>query len=419
MDSKRPRALVITTMFPKPALPNSGIFVARRLRAAAEHADLEIVSPVPWFPFASRLKRYSFRAAIPSKAEIMGLPVRYPRYLSVPRYLKPLDGLFLAASVWWTTRRSQFDLIDAQLAFPEGWAARLLARLRGVPYCITVRGHDVNHLPEFPIRGRQVRTALRGAGRVMGVADALRRCCVALGCPEDRTETIPNGVDRSVFQPIDRAAARRSLRLDPQRRYVVSVGNLVERKGHHVLIQAIALMKQRGGAVPTLLIVGAPSEEGDYSHVLRALIKELQLENEVILAGEQPPERLPYWYSAADVMCLASSKEGWANVLLESLACGTPVVATRVWGTPEVICNDALGRLVTRDPESFASALSKCAEVSFDRNDLVRYVAGYSWEEAGRKLVANYRLALRTYRPGDRPESLRPHSSHAGVSHPS
>ncbi len=397
MSPVKLRVLVITTMFPNPALPNFGIFVARRLRAASRMADLEIMSPVPWFPFGTRLERYHHRGLIPDRSEILGLTVHYPRYLSVPRYLKPLDGLSLAVSIWWACRGSRFDVIDAQLAFPEGWAARLLAMIRRVPYCITVRGHDVNHLPEFPVRGRQVRYALRGAARVMAVAEALRQCVISLGCPEEKTETIPNGVDMGVFRPIPRDDACAHLKLDPGKRYLVSVGHLVERKGHHIIIEALALLKARDRPVPTLAIVGAAGEEGDYSSALRELISRHGLEDRVILAGEQTPEMLPYWYGAADALCLASSKEGWANVLLESLACGTPVIGTRVWGTPEVICHESLGILVERDAESFAAAIEGLRTTPFREDDLVRHASGYTWEEAGKRLAANYTLAHGTF----------------------
>ncbi len=393
MNPPKLRVLVITTMFPNPALPNFGIFVARRLRAASTLADLVIMSPVPWFPFGTRLERYRHRGLIPEQAEILGLSVRYPRYLSIPKYMKPLDGLFLAVSIWWASRGLKYDLIDAQLAFPEGWAARLLAMIRRVPYCITVRGHDVNHLPEFPVRGRQVKYALRGAARVMSVAEALRQCVLSLGCPEERTETIPNGVDMEIFRPIPRGVACAQLKLDPGRRHLVSVGHLVERKGHHILIEALGLLKGRHRPVPRLAIVGAAGEEGNYSSVLRELIGKHGLEGEVILAGEQSPEMLPYWYSAADALCLASSKEGWANVLLEALACGTPVIGTRVWGTPEVICDDSLGILVERDAESFALAFERLGAMSFREDDLVRHASKYTWEQAGLRLAANYRLA--------------------------
>jgi glycosyltransferase involved in cell wall biosynthesis len=322
--------------------------------------------------------------------------------------MKPFDALSLAASIWWASRGSRFDLIDAQLAFPEGWAARLLSAIRRVPYCITVRGHDVNHLPEFPVRGRQVRYALSGAARVMSVAEALRQCVISLGCPEERTETIPNGVDTEIFRPIPREDACAHLKLDPSRRYLVSVGHLVERKGHHILIEALGLLKDRRRPVPTLAIVGAPSEEGDYSSVLRELISRHGLDEEVILAGEQSARMLPLWYGAADALCLASSREGWANVLLESLACGTPVIGTRVWGTPEVISQEWLGILVERDAESFADAFERLAGMSFREEDLVRHASKFTWERAGMRLAANYRLARDTFFASNEPTGLRP-----------
>jgi teichuronic acid biosynthesis glycosyltransferase TuaC len=140
---------------------------------------------------------------------------------------------------------------------------------------------------------------------------------------------------------------------------------------------------------------------------LRDLISKHGLEGEVILAGDQPPESLPYWYSAADALCLASSKEGWANVLLESLACGTPVIGTRVWGTPEVINHESLGILVERDAESFAAAIERLETMSFREDDLVRHASGYTWEQAGKRLAANYRIAYDTSRrrKRDRAES--------------
>jgi glycosyltransferase involved in cell wall biosynthesis len=166
------------------------------------------------------------------------------------------------------------------------------------------------------------------------------------------------------FRPIPREVACARLGLHPGRRHLVSVGHLVERKGHHILIEDLALLRARRRPVPALAIVGAPSEEGDCSPALRELISGHGLEADVILPGEQPPERLPCWYSAADAPRLASSKEGWANVILESLACGTSVIGTRVRGTPEVIRHESLGLLVGRDAVSFAAAFEGLGEMA-------------------------------------------------------
>src|SRR5207249_1623919 len=161
--------------------------------------------------------------------------------------LKPLDPIFLFLAVWREVRgmRGEFepDLIDAHLAWPDGAGARLLARVLGKPFTITLRGHDVNEFPRFPWRRRQIVAALHGASRVMSVADALRRAAVDLGCPSEKTEAIPNGVVMDLFVPRDRREARERLGLPLDARIVLSVGHLVERKGHHIAVEAIARLR--------------------------------------------------------------------------------------------------------------------------------------------------------------------------------
>jgi glycosyltransferase involved in cell wall biosynthesis len=311
---------------------------------------------------------------------------------------KPLDGVFLFLSCWWQARKIRktfpFDLIDAQLAFPDGFAAYLLSRLFKVPFTVTLRGHDVNHLPVFPVRRRQICLALKGASRVMAVAEALRIAAVDLGCPSQNTETIPNGVDRTLFYPTERDAARRLLGLPASAKIILTVGHLVERKGHHLVVQALASMVAERNEDYFLAVVGGPGEEGDLRSLIESEVIRLGLTERVRLVGPVANEKLQPWFSAADLFCLASSKEGWANVLLESLACGTPVVATNVWGTPEVICSPALGILVDRTVESLASGLHDGLTRQWDRKELVDYASRFTWERVGDRVAKNYRLAL-------------------------
>jgi teichuronic acid biosynthesis glycosyltransferase TuaC len=100
----------------------------------------------------------------------------------------------------------------------------------------------------------------------------------------------------------------------------------------------------------------------------------------VSLVGSKPNDELKYWFSAADVSCLASSREGWANVLLESLACGTPVVATRVWGAPEVINSPQLGILVDQTVESIGEGLKVALGKEWDHGILIRYASSRTWD---------------------------------------
>jgi glycosyltransferase involved in cell wall biosynthesis len=189
-------------------------------------------------------------------------------------------------------------------------------------------------------------------------------------------------VDPERFRAHDREEARRALGLDLQERIVLCVGHLVVRKGFQHVVRALPRVL---AARPEtrLVIVGAKGEEGDFSRQLHRTIAECGLAERVSLPGAVPNENLALWYSAADVFCLASEKEGRANVLLEALACGTPIVATGVWGTPEIVCDESLGILVERtDPETLGRALLAALEREWDRERLVSHARGFSWDAA-------------------------------------
>lgn len=401
----RLKALSVTTLFPSRAQPVHAVFVLNRLRRVSEHCDLRVVVPVPWFPLAWLVRRqHQTWRAIPREDRIGNLQVYYPRFFSIPLLMKPLDGFTVAFSVWRLARRLRrefdFDLIDAHLAFPDGFAGVLLGKLFKRPVTVTLRGHDINLLPtaRFPVRKRQIQYALKHADLVIGVADALRRGAVELGADPQKTVTISNGVDTDIFFPVPREEARARLGLPRNRQVILAVGHLVERKGFHLIVEALGLLRQAGREVPYLVVVGAAGEEGDYSAVIKERIARFGLRNDVLLAGAQPNEKLCDWYNAADVFCLASAMEGWANVLLEALACGTPVVATSVWGTPEVVTSDALGLLVRREPEDIARGLALALNKTWDRERIVAHACPQTWQKVGERVAASFAAAVENAR---------------------
>jgi glycosyltransferase involved in cell wall biosynthesis len=378
------KVLGISTLYPNASQPVHALFVEQRVEALARRVPLRVLAPVPWFPIAGVLRRYRHRRLIPRREVRRGVEVLYPRFVSVPRFAKPLDGVFLflscLASAGALRRSFAFDRIEAHLAFPDGWAAVLLGRVFRVPVVVTLRGHDVNDLPRFPVRRRQVSWTLRNAGAVIAVADALREAALRLGAPPDRVVTVGNGVDAERFAPMDRAAARRAIGVDGSGPLVLSVGHLVERKGFHHLVRALPVVLRRFPDA-RLAIVGAPGEEGDFSAGIRAAIREAGVNERVLLSGAVAHAELRPWYSAADVFCLASAKEGRPNVLLEALASGTPVVATRVWGTPEIVSDERWGVLVDGvEPQVLGEALTKALERSWDREALAARGRSFSWD---------------------------------------
>lgn len=396
-ERRHVRILAISTLLPNRTMPNFGVFVLERLKSLAKVATITVVAPVTYFPGAGFLSRYRLRRGIPPADRIDGVEIQYPRFFSIPRYLKPLDPIFLALRLFphVLSRAKEIDVIECHLAFPDGVAGVILGAAIGKPVSITLRGHEMNVLSEYPGRRRQILWALGRARWVFAVAEALRQKALELGLPPQKVEVIPNGVNRDRFYPIDRDEARLQLaRLNGGKQLkgnvLLSVGHLVERKGHHILIDSLKVLDERYGIRATLVIVGAASEEGDYSRELQARLERSGRSVDVVLAGDVPQTALGLYYNAADVTCLASSKEGRPNALIESLACGTPVVATNVWGNPEIVTDVRVGTLVERNPEAFAQALAEALFHAYDRGFVRRFSETFSWEESVDRILARY-----------------------------
>ena len=357
-----------------------------------------MLSPVPYFPVTGFLRKYRHRSAIPRRDRLGSLEVEYPRFLSVPMVFKPLDGVFLFLRLWWACRKIRktfdFDVIDAHLAYPEGFACAWLARWAKKPLVVTLRGHDINDLPKYPVRFRQVKYALSKARRVIAVAGALRRAAIEHGCDGDKIETVGNGVRADQFYPESQVDARRALGLPFDRKMILSVGHLVERKGHHLLVEVLAKLHERGHRDAYLVIVGGPGDEGNFGAVVRETIERTGMAAHVHLAGAQPNDRLRDWYNAADVFALASAKEGWANVLMEAMACGKPPVATRVWGTPEVITDESLGILVERTIDDISRGIEEALERTWDHAAISGHARARTWDAVAETVVSNFERAI-------------------------
>lgn len=352
--SKKPlRVLLFSSLFPSEARPIHGIFVETRLRELVKTGLVEakVVAPVPWFPSRSpRFGEYARFAATPAREHRNGLEVHHPRYLLLPKVGMNLAPYAMALGALPVIRRLQregfdFDLIDAHYYYPDGVAAGLLARWLGKPFVVTARGTDLNLIPEYPFPRKLILQTADRASASIGVCQALMDSLQALGADPGKLHTLRNGVDLERFVPEPRDAARQRLGLDGQGVYLLSVGHLIERKGHHIAIEALP-------ALPgvTLVVAGGGPERV----ALEALAARLGVAERVHWAGVVPQTELRGWYSAADALALCSSREGWANVLLESMACGTPVIATNIWGTPEVVSNPSAGVLM---PERSAAGL--------------------------------------------------------------
>lgn len=377
------KILVVTSVFPNCEQPTLGVFVRERMFRVARQCELKVVAPVPWFPFIGLLKP-GYRPLVPFREVQDGIEVLHPRFFNVPGIFKGLDGFFFFLSALATVarvrREFRFDVIDAHFAYPDGMGAVLLGKIFRVPVTITLRG-TIRKLSRYFLRRVQIRYALASAARVFTVCDDLKRAATDLGISPDHVEVVPNGVDLVKFRRVDSESARRELGLPPGCPVIISVGGLVERKGFHRVIEVLpALRRQFPGLI--YVVVGGPSVEGNYEPELRRLVDELGLRDAVNFAGPQHHDRLHLWLSAADLFCLATSNEGWANVFLEAMACGLPVVTTRVGGNVEVIPSEKYGFLVELgSPEELEKALEKALEHDWDRDAIIAYAQENTWDK--------------------------------------
>ncbi len=307
-----------------------------------------------------------------------GIDVLHPRY-----FLPPAIGMNVAPWLLaWGARAAvarlirdgfDFDLIDAHYYYPDGVAAAMLARWFDKPFVVTARGTDLNLIPQYSWPRGLIKKTAHAATASIGVCAALMDELRVLGADPGKLHVMRNGVDLERFRPFQKEETRKELDL-PEGLVLLSVGHLIERKGHDVAIDAAA---QLPGS--TLVIIG----EGEELSNLTKQAERLGIGHRVRFTGAIPNMQLAYWYSAADALILASSREGWANVLLESMACGTPVVASRIWGTPEVVQSDAVGRLVEeRSGVAFARSIEKLPRDTMPAREVVRrYAEGFAWRQ--------------------------------------
>jgi glycosyltransferase involved in cell wall biosynthesis len=395
------RVVALSTVFPNPEQPTLGVFVKERMRWLVRHCDVVVVSPIPWFPLDG-LVRKVHRSLIPKVESQEGLRVYHPRFFCIPRYLKWLDGLFYACSIlpflWRLRKEFPFDLIDSHFTFPDGMAAGLLGKIFRCPVVITLRG-SLPRLTTYCLHRPQLRWALSTAARVLSVSQSLKQAAIGLGIPEHRISVIPNGVDTAKFFPRDRNEARRALGLPLHRTILLSVGIISERKGHHRVIGCLPRVLAHHSDL-LYLIVGMERPGLSSRPMLERMTLELGLQECVRIVGERPHDEVPLWMAAADVVCLATRREGRPNVLLEALACGKPVVATRIDGIPELVTSDALGILVSPgDDEGLAKAILEALNRTWNVDRLVRHARAYSWEIATRSVIEEFRRIATTANP--------------------
>lgn len=352
------RILFLTNVFPNPAVPTKGVFNLSTARGLAEMHDVSVVAPVSWTEELSWHAEARGKLGASRLGQYGSIEVRYPRYYYTPRVLRTLYGEFLWLSIRETLRRvaesGPVDVILSYWAHPDGTVAVRMARELGVPSVVMVGGSDVLLLTKSRGRSRHIYKTLAAADAVITVSRDLRRRLIERGVEGEKVHVVGRGVDLEVFAPGDRQEARGRLGIPRTGHALLWVGRMVPVKGLDVLIAASARLRELG-VTHRLYLVGA----GPLRKALEAEARRLGLEETIGFVGAVTHDRLADWYRAADLTVLPSRSEGIPNVLRESIACGTPFVASRVGGIEELVTGDASCLVEPEDPEALALAIQR------------------------------------------------------------
>lgn len=396
----RLRVLFLSSVYSTPEAPGRGPPNGRIVRAMRASADVRVISPVPYYPgflfeglFGGVGARRPELAALARmrarEPDFDGEPVLHPRVAHLPVVGRALAAGLYGASLVPLVRREvnafRPHALLAAWAYPDGTAAVGLGELFGVPTVVRCMGSDVNSLGLGVDRKPQLTWALGRAARVVAVSEALREQLVsAFGVRRERVAVIPTGVDTRVFSPHERDAASRALGLPTPRERAGPVlfvpSRLSPEKGLRFFLDGLA--KLPASAVAVL------AGDGPEEHALREQVGRLGLGARVRFEGFQRQDRLPLYYSAADVACLASLEEGWPNALMEAQACGCPWVASAVGGVPEIERRWRAGLLTPPgDAEGLARALAEASSRAWDRGAIAESMRAFGIAETGAAYV--------------------------------
>lgn len=377
--------LTLSTLFPDVTRPNFGVFVERQTRelASREGVEVTVIAPLGIAPWPlSRTAHYAPLALLPAVEKWRNVKVYRPRFTVLPR----TGGRFhvgamtraLLPLVRQLHHQRPFDVIDASFFYPDGPVAARLAQDLGIGFSIKARGADIHYWGRKAATRKAVLQAGHEAAGLLAVSQAMKRSMTAMGMEEDKIRVHYTGVDLDHFQPADKAAAKAALGLSGP--VILSVGALIERKGQDILIRALSQMPDA-----RLILAG----HGPDMRAFKALAASLGVDNRVGFLGPVPHDNLPGIFNAADVMALPSMSEGLANVWVESLACGTPIVITDVGGAREVLDTAIAGRIAERTPAAFAEAITDVLAHPSDPHDVRASAMRFTWGANGDALLAH------------------------------
>ena len=376
------RGLFLSNLFPSVAKPNCGSFSVRQLQACGSAVDFQVMVPTPWTEYR-RFRRELWRSNNDFDAT-------YFPYFYTPGVLRATYGARIhkaTKKLYPQIREFAPEFVLGSFVYPDGYAAFRVAQDLRLPFAVQALGSDIKVHGRNANRNLKIRETLAHADRVFSVSKDLAADMTSYGAGAMPVIVNYNGVDQEIFCIRDSRQCRERIGVSAHAdKTILFVGNLIESKGVFELVEAIKALRANGESVQLIIIGTGSAKKQLVDHVARA-----DLTRHVHFAGYVPNSDLADWYCAADIFCLPSYSEGVPNVIMEAIACGRPVVASRVGGIPEIVGNDNGLLIEPRSSKSLTSGLSAALHTQWNPQLIRQSVADYTWERYGDCLVKQLR----------------------------
>ncbi|MGB2741767.1 MAG: glycosyltransferase [Cognaticolwellia sp.] len=366
----KPSLTIITNLYPLPWEPNRATFNRQQFAQLDDDFNKSVLVPVAfpdWFSHRKELKQTE--------------NLRYVPYFYLPKFGRRFYSAMMFISIimhsgLWLMRKKPKKIL-ASWAFPEAVAASWISKLFNADFYFKVHGSDINLHGKIPARAKQIVKASKRALGILSVSQALADEMIAIGIDKEKINVIYNGVDHQKFHPQE---ATSNIKVDD---YILYVGNLKRDKGVLELLEGFAAINEKH---PTLKLLYAGP--GSLHNEISIQAKHLAISDKVTLIGSVDHSQLPELISRARVLALPSYNEGVPNVVLEAMACGTPVLATNVGGIPEVVNEKICGKLIEpKSNSAVAEGLDFILSRTWDKEKIQLHSQQFSWQSNKHQLL--------------------------------
>ena len=365
------KIVIITNLYPLPWQPTRATFNYQQFSKLSERLDVYLLIPVAFPDWLKHRKKI-----IADDSRVLIVP-----YIYIPK----IGRRFYALLMYWSLlimaghwlREISPNKILASWAYPDGVAAQKIAKKLNADFYLKVHGTDINHHGSCTPRAKQITRMANNAKGVLCVSADLAEKMSAIGVNPNLNKVIYNGVNLEKFKPKEEKD-------DDQKHppFILFIGNLIKEKGVFELVEAYEILQKINTDIELHFIGGGPTLAE-----LKRIVSDKDLSVTVKFLGLVAHDKLPEYLSNAKILVLPSYREGVPNVILEAMACGVPVVASKVGGIPEVVNEDTGVLVQSFNADGIAEAMIKALDSSWSANNIRAYAEKFSWDDNVKQLM--------------------------------